>query len=286
WMYGYMAGIDFDQTTPGYKKLLIHPRPGGTLTSASGKLNTINGTVSTSWMATANNFVLNTTIPVNATAKVYVPTTDAATVLESGVPAATVPGISYLGMEDGAAVYSVPSGRYQFTSNSNEVPGTDSVTRAADGSVTVSLGDLLANDGDGATFYSADTVSVDGAAITVAGGSIYYVPIPGHTGADSFTYLVKNASGGIEVRTVNVAALTVTDPAQTVVTTEMLADGSYHVVFSGVVGKTYRIWSSEDMAGEESWTLRATVTADSNGKFELLDSPPLPEHRFYRSTFP
>jgi alpha-L-rhamnosidase len=288
WMYASMAGIDFDQTVPGYKQLIIHPHPGGSLSSVSGKLNTVNGMVTSSWNSTANNFVLNTTIPVNATATVYVPTTDASTVMESGVPAATATGVTYLRTENGAAVYQVTSGRYQFSANSSVIPGTDSVTRNYDGTATIAVSDLLSNDGDGATFVSADTVSLDGATITLTNGILTYTPRPGHSGTDSFTYMIKNGNGGMEVRTVNVSA-TPDAPAQTVITSEMMPDGSMHVVFSGVPGLTYRIWSSDDLTGASGgdiWTLRTTVVADSNGLFEFMDSPPLPGMRFYRSTYP
>jgi hypothetical protein len=46
---------------------------------------------------------------------VHVPARDAASVLESGQPVAAVEGVRFLRMENGAAVFSVASGRYQFS---------------------------------------------------------------------------------------------------------------------------------------------------------------------------
>jgi alpha-L-rhamnosidase len=45
---------------------------------------------------------------------VFVPAKDEAGVTESGKPAAKAPGVKFLRMENGAAVYEVGSGTYQF----------------------------------------------------------------------------------------------------------------------------------------------------------------------------
>jgi alpha-L-rhamnosidase len=47
---------------------------------------------------------------------VHVPAEDAAGVSESGKPAAQSAGVKFLRMANGAAVYEVGSGVYQFTS--------------------------------------------------------------------------------------------------------------------------------------------------------------------------
>ena len=59
---------------------------------------------------------MNVTIPPNAVAAVYVPTKDAATVMESGQPAAKARGVKFLHIENDAAVYRVGSGQYHFVS--------------------------------------------------------------------------------------------------------------------------------------------------------------------------
>jgi alpha-L-rhamnosidase len=55
-------------------------------------------------------------VPPNATATVFVPAKDAAGVTESGKPAAEAEGVKFLRTENGAAVYAVGSGTYQFQS--------------------------------------------------------------------------------------------------------------------------------------------------------------------------
>jgi alpha-L-rhamnosidase len=60
------------------------------------------------------------TIPANTTATIYVPTKDAAGVMESDKPAAKADGVKFLRQEAGTAVYAVGSGTYQFSSTMPE----------------------------------------------------------------------------------------------------------------------------------------------------------------------
>ena len=60
-------------------------------------------------------------------------------------------------------------------------------------------------------------------------------------------------------------------------------DGTVQLDLEGSPGATYRIEISETLQG---WTTLATRTADSAGRFQLLDVPPLPQRRFYRAVWP
>ena len=116
--------------------------------------------------------------------------------------------------------------------------------------------------------------------------AIYYTPQPGNEGPDSFTYSVRDGQGGIRSFTVNVGIIPADAPVQEAESWDALPDGSRRIVFSGVPGRIYRIQSSETMGDPESWTDRETVQADENGRFELIDTIPLPGKRFYRAVFP
>ena len=50
------------------------------------------------------------------TAQIYVPTTNAAAITESGMPAATSPGVAYAGLSNDYAIYTVGSGHYVWSS--------------------------------------------------------------------------------------------------------------------------------------------------------------------------
>jgi hypothetical protein len=115
WMFGNLGGIQ--AVEPGYKTSRIAPLIGyGGLTYAQCSQQTPFGRLATEWNVTASNTVLSVEIPVNTTAIVYVPEASGTTVFEGAVPAATAPGVQYLGMTNGTAVYAVGSGSYVFTS--------------------------------------------------------------------------------------------------------------------------------------------------------------------------
>jgi alpha-L-rhamnosidase len=285
WLYGSVAGIDLHPDAPAYKKILIRPRPGGPLTHASGKLESIHGEIASAWSIHAGGFVLNVTVPTNTTAEVHVPAASAAAVTESGLPASEVDGITFLRMEDGAAVFEVVSGRYRF-STGTAAPGTDSSARDPQAPLKLKISSLMANDGSGLEFLSVDGLSVNGATLTIIDGWILYTPQPGNGEPDSFTYSVRDPQGGIRSFTVNVGFIPADAPVQEARSIEKLPDGSQRVVFSGVPGRIYRIQSSETMADPVAWTDRETIQADEDGSFELIDTRPLPGKRFYRAVFP
>ena len=114
WFYQGILGIDL--LSPGFAKILINPQPGGALTSAQGYYDSIAGRIGSAWQLTNNLLTLNVTIPANATAEIHVPTTNAAAITESGLPAAGAPGVTYVGVSNNAAIYTVGSGTYSFTS--------------------------------------------------------------------------------------------------------------------------------------------------------------------------
>ena len=78
----------------------------------------------------------------------------------------------------------------------------------------IPISTLLGNDGKSCTFRAVSPLSIKGASITVRDGSVHYQPQPGNTTADSFTYTILNAKGGVATRTVNVNVTTEKASAQ------------------------------------------------------------------------
>src|SRR5437016_11669042 len=76
------------------------------------------GKIATDWQRNGANFTLQVSIPVNTTAVVYIPTSDPASVTESGKAAEKAKGVHFLGREEGLALYTVGSGNYAFASQS------------------------------------------------------------------------------------------------------------------------------------------------------------------------
>ncbi len=287
WLYGTVAGIDMDPSEPAYRKIIIRPRPGGQLTSVTASLRSIQGLIATSWHQHAGGFSLETTIPANTTAVVHVPAADAASVMESGNPISGNNGVTFLRMEDGAAVFAVESGRYRFTTGTVAEPGSDTISHDPGVAVKMRISTLLANDGTGPfDFLSAGPLSLNGAAITVEDGWIHYIPQPGNDGPDSFSYTIRDSQGGVITLTVQVGIIPENAPVQRAISNQAHPDGSQHVRFSGVPGRLYRMESSETLDGSQAWTTRDIVQADEDGGFELIDTLPLPAARFYRAVFP
>ncbi|MDB6110130.1 MAG: Alfa-L-rhamnosidase [Pedosphaera sp.] len=148
YLYSAVGGIN--AASPGYRTIRIQPVPGSGLTSANTSYNSTRGMISTAWTQTGNAFNLDVVIPPNTTAQIFVPTTNANTITESGVLATSSPGVTYLGLSNGSAVYAVGSGHYVWSSAVKAVPQVPVVTETdtvyAGGSFPpLPPGDLLTN---------------------------------------------------------------------------------------------------------------------------------------------
>jgi len=109
-----VAGIDQEPRSSGYKRIVIHPHPGGGLTSARAEYDSVRGRIVSEWESIDGAFRLRVTIPPNITATVYVPSTDGGAITESDHPLERAEGVELLRLEDGETVVAVGSGRYEF----------------------------------------------------------------------------------------------------------------------------------------------------------------------------
>ncbi|MEU6472657.1 glycoside hydrolase family 78 protein [Streptomyces massasporeus] len=116
WMFQNIGGLS--PIEPGYKRSRIAPVPGGNLTRGSGSLHTVHGLLSSRWTNRDGVFTLKVTVPVNTVAEVHVPADARGAVTEGGRAADKAKGVRFLRMEDGAAVFQVGSGTYDFTAES------------------------------------------------------------------------------------------------------------------------------------------------------------------------
>ncbi|MEK6194296.1 MAG: alpha-rhamnosidase, partial [Deltaproteobacteria bacterium] len=114
WFYKHLAGINYDPETPGFKHIIVHPRPTGDLTWAKAEHQSPHGLIKTSWNIKNKKFSLNVTIPVNTTATVYIPGKN---ITEGKSPAAKAKGVSFLRTEKNTSVFKVESGSYRFVSS-------------------------------------------------------------------------------------------------------------------------------------------------------------------------
>ncbi|MGW7493103.1 family 78 glycoside hydrolase catalytic domain [Streptomyces luteogriseus] len=117
WMFRNIGGLS--ALEPGYKRSRIAPVPGGDLTRGSGSLHTVHGLLSSRWTSRDGVFTLKVTVPVNTVAEVHVPAGTRRAVTEGGRPADRAEGVRFLRMEDGAAVFQVGSGTYDFVTEAD-----------------------------------------------------------------------------------------------------------------------------------------------------------------------
>jgi alpha-L-rhamnosidase len=114
WMYRVMAGIQIDESAPGYKHVLIEPRPGGGFTSVKASHESPYGKVSSSWTLNAATFELAVEVPVNTHATVRLPAAQLASVTEGGRPLALGNGLIDRKQDGDVVVLEIGSGQYRF----------------------------------------------------------------------------------------------------------------------------------------------------------------------------
>ena len=114
YLFSDMAGIDTEDA--GFKHIIIKPDLGDrSLSNVRGAYGSINGKIVSSWSTKDSDFSLEVEIPVNTTAKVYVPSIESNIVSESG-KAIDSDSIKFLKQEEKYKVYEVGSGTYKFES--------------------------------------------------------------------------------------------------------------------------------------------------------------------------
>jgi alpha-L-rhamnosidase len=112
YLYSKVAGIDTDG--PGFRNIVIAPRPEDGLTFAQADYRSINGPIHSAWKREGAGLTLTVDVPPNVSAQVRVPVTANQKVTEGGRDAAQSPGVSFMKNEAGGAFYQVGSGHYIF----------------------------------------------------------------------------------------------------------------------------------------------------------------------------
>jgi alpha-L-rhamnosidase len=115
WMYQALGGINYDPAQPGFKHIILSPRPVGDLKWVNASHRSPFGMIRSYWKIEGPQFHWTITIPPNTTAEVHVPIRPPATITEGGVPAAEAPGIKLLRAEPEESVFSATSGTFVFS---------------------------------------------------------------------------------------------------------------------------------------------------------------------------
>jgi alpha-L-rhamnosidase len=116
WLYENLAGFKADAEQPGFKHIVMRPEPVGDLKFVKASHRSPHGLIASEWQKKDGVFVWDITVPVNATATVFVPAKAVQGITESGKPASGARGVRFLRQEQGRAVFEVGSGNYRFRS--------------------------------------------------------------------------------------------------------------------------------------------------------------------------
>ncbi len=114
YLFSDMAGINTEDA--GFKLIVIKPYLGDhSLSNVRGEYGSINGKIISSWSIKGSGFVMEVGIPVNTRAKIYVPSNEGDTVLESG-KSIDSSLIKFLQQEGAYKIFEIGSGNYRFES--------------------------------------------------------------------------------------------------------------------------------------------------------------------------
>ncbi len=121
WMFSTMAGIDTHPDAVGFKKLLIAPVPDARVGEVKATYDSAYGTITTESNFTGETWDFRVTIPANTTAEMRLPVEGFASVTVNGkaLDALTeaADGITYVGTEDGVAVFHLVAGTFAVACN-------------------------------------------------------------------------------------------------------------------------------------------------------------------------
>jgi alpha-L-rhamnosidase len=107
WFYRTLAGIQPDDSQPGFERVVVKPFIPDSLSSVRASVQTVRGRVAVDWKKTSGSLFLKVSIPANSTATVYVPAVSAKQVQST-------PALKSERWEKGVAVYHIGSGDYEF----------------------------------------------------------------------------------------------------------------------------------------------------------------------------
>lgn len=114
WFLLQVAGIRRDDDKPGFESIVFKPQMARQIGWARARYHSIRGWIESAYAVKQGKIELSVTVPPNTGGTVYVPTTNPASVTESGKPAADAPGVKFLRNDKEYAVFSVEPGSYKF----------------------------------------------------------------------------------------------------------------------------------------------------------------------------
>jgi alpha-L-rhamnosidase len=113
WLTQWVGGIQPADDAVGFDHIVLRPQLVGNLSQVVSRYHSVRGDIVSNWVRNGRRVFFYFDIPANATALVYLPTEKS--VLESNIPVARAPGVSFVRTEAQQTLYRIGSGRYEFS---------------------------------------------------------------------------------------------------------------------------------------------------------------------------
>jgi alpha-L-rhamnosidase len=114
WFYKGLCGIRQEKESAAYKRIVIDPSIVG-FTEAKAAYKSPFGIIRSEWNRTDSMLNMDVSIPVNTTARIFIPASDPENVFESGEKLKDVRDIKIAGTENGSLIIEAGSGNYRFS---------------------------------------------------------------------------------------------------------------------------------------------------------------------------
>jgi len=115
WLYHSLLGIRPDPELPGFERIIIRPDFVDELSWVEGSYQSAYGKIESGWERDGDQYTLNVEIPANTTARIFLPTAQTGSILESGDQIKEAKGIRSVALSDGNTMIETGSGQYSFS---------------------------------------------------------------------------------------------------------------------------------------------------------------------------
>lgn len=114
WIWNTLAGINISDEQPGFRQVIISPKPTGDLKWAKAEYETNYGLLAVDWKLENGTFTLNLTVPPNTTAVVELPGADENAIIKEGGKEVGAEDIEGITDSESGIIYTT-AGNYTFT---------------------------------------------------------------------------------------------------------------------------------------------------------------------------
>ena len=115
WFYNGLGGIDQEEGSVGFKEIIIRPEMAGDIYFSNTSYKSPYGEIKCNWDKQDDLIKINVEIPVNSSAKVFIPVKSKSIISENGIEVSKVKDIKILQGNDERMVCRIGSGNYSFT---------------------------------------------------------------------------------------------------------------------------------------------------------------------------